>query len=163
MTEAYCNTMKVQMRSVNFHPSFVLDIANMETAEDALQLMFKYGTHYYKSATLGGKLTQVSVVDKTFESASTEDQLRQQSELSFGGAVSAPVFSASVSYTGSSDSDITEQSRSEYESSSSKSTVITHGGAPGAFAPESPSGYSAAPSTFGGMHFRILFSEKVLI
>jgi hypothetical protein len=150
LTEARCATMKAQLRGINFHPSFLAEVATISTAEGALLLLEKYGTHYYKSAVLGGKLSLVTVVDKQWETSTTSNFLQQHSELSFGAGVSSSAFSVDGSFSQTKDSEVSEESRQEYESASSRSTILTEGGSPGSFSPDSQDGFSSAPTTFGG-------------
>jgi hypothetical protein len=142
--------MKVEMNSVNFHPQFLAELAKVDTSEKALAMMEKYGTHFYKSAILGGKLSVMSVVDKSLEQQSGASHISQQSELSFRAGVSAPVLNVRGEFSASPEHSIDEASRDEFEQSSTRSSVITSGGAPASFAPGSDKSSSSTPSSFSG-------------
>eukprot|EP00029_Vermamoeba_vermiformis_P005898 TRINITY_DN2177_c0_g1_i2.p1 TRINITY_DN2177_c0_g1~~TRINITY_DN2177_c0_g1_i2.p1 ORF type:complete len:565 (-),score=41.60 TRINITY_DN2177_c0_g1_i2:843-2537(-) len=147
--EVICEASKVQQSSLNLHPIFLRDLSLVTNSSDILKLMNKYGTHYYKSATLGGRLRQVTVIDSQFTSKSNEREIKESSKLSLTGAVAGEAYGVKASLTGayasSKDSTITTEQQRDFESSSSRSRIITYGGPPGSFGPSS----SKAPSTFG--------------
>ena len=144
-TEVGCETSKVKMTKNTFHPSFLEDLAQARTSDDYLKLVKRYGTHYYKRATLGGKLKQITAMSKTLSKSKTEQEQSQSAQRSFGASISSPVFSVSGDYSDSSDSSVKGSDQQEFENQSSRSTVITYGGPPGSFGPST----SDAPSNFG--------------
>jgi hypothetical protein len=159
LTESQCNIMRVQMHSHNFHPQFLSDLSKVETASDAAEVIEKYGTHYYRSAVLGGKLSVMSVVDKKYEQNSESRHLAQQSELTFSAGVSAPVMSVKGEFSDSFEHEIDSTSRGEYEASSTRSSVLTFGGAPGSFGPSSET--TSSPSSYAGTQLLTPFKEAV--
>jgi hypothetical protein len=145
VTEVSCSTSKVQMNKITFHPQFLSELASASTIDDFVALINKYGTHYYKRATLGGKLKQVTTLEKSYFEKKSNSDIKAHTERSFGGSISSPVFRASGDYSDTSDSQTTSSSREEHEQNSYSSTVITYGGPPGSFGPIA----SDAPSNFG--------------
>ncbi|KYQ91948.1 hypothetical protein DLAC_07189 [Tieghemostelium lacteum] len=140
-TEVKCLSSKVELVKNTFHPVFLQDIGSANDALEMLPFLYKYGTYYLKSAVMGGKLTQVSVMDSSFESSTQSQELEQHSKLSFGGSIKAPMFKSSFDYKESNDYQVSFSSHTEYEQKSSRSTLITYGGAPASF---NPSGDSTA-------------------
>lgn len=149
VTEVTCETSKVQLSKFNLHPSFLEELSLVDTGADVLPLMKKYGTHFYNTATLGGRLRQVTVLDSSYESTQSEFEIQKSADISFAASVSGTLLSADASLSldlaGSLDSSTSSAQQSEYESSTSRSTVITYGGPPGSFGPTT----SEAPSNFG--------------
>ncbi|KYQ92323.1 hypothetical protein DLAC_06286 [Tieghemostelium lacteum] len=138
-TESKCLTSKVELVKNTFHPVFMQDIGSVNNETEMYEYLLKYGTYYYKTAIMGGKLTQVSVVDSSFESSSTSSEMEQHTKLSFGASVKAPMFNAKFDYAQSDDYQVSFSSQKEYESKSSRSTLITYGGAPASFNPSGDS------------------------
>jgi hypothetical protein len=146
-TEVSCLTSQVQLKKINFHPNFLKALASVHTTSDLYPIMKKYGTYYYKSASLGGKLTQVTTLSEELLDSKSSSEYSQSTQISFGASVSAPRYSASTNFDGSLDSTVSEEEQKTYESMSARSSVITQGGPPGSFGPD----YSSdAPTDFGG-------------
>eukprot|EP00029_Vermamoeba_vermiformis_P004855 TRINITY_DN1552_c0_g1_i1.p1 TRINITY_DN1552_c0_g1~~TRINITY_DN1552_c0_g1_i1.p1 ORF type:complete len:1041 (+),score=211.67 TRINITY_DN1552_c0_g1_i1:72-3125(+) len=144
-TELTCATSKIQMAKYTFHPAFLADLAKVNSTEGVVKMIDKYGTHFYDSATLGGRLRQITSVSSVFASSKTSSELEKHAQLSFGASVSSPIFSVSGDFYGSIDSTITTEQQQEFEEEATHSSVITYGGPPGSFGPSS----SDAPSNFG--------------
>lgn len=145
LTELMCATSKVQMNKYTFHPSFLQELSRVNSSDDILDMIDKYGTHFYQRAVLGGKLRQVTSVSKSHASSKTKTELESNAQRSFGASVTSPVFSVSGDYSDSIDSSISASDQQTFESASTHSTVLTYGGPPGSFGPSS----SEAPSNFG--------------
>ena len=105
-----------------------------------------FGTHYYTKADMGGKLTQISSMQDNYFFSQSSTETSNSMEMSFGASVSGygNAASASVSYATTQTDDTSQQS--EHESKTTKSSIITKGGAPGAFGPAEDN--NAAPSTW---------------
>lgn len=114
------------------------DLASVETVSNVTPLFRKYGTHYYKSATLGGKLKQITVLDGSYQNTKSEIELKQHAVVSLMSSISAP-------YGSSFSTNVAEASQNDYARKSVRSSIITYGGPPGAFGPSSPD----APTSFG--------------
>lgn len=101
--------------------------------DDCLAVVQKYGTHYYTRADMGGKLTQVSSIQESYFSSQSTVETSNAVQTSFGASVSGYGQSASgsVSYA-QTKTDNTDQ-QAEYESKTTKSSVIHKGRAPGSF------------------------------
>ncbi|KYR01390.1 hypothetical protein DLAC_01979 [Tieghemostelium lacteum] len=134
-TEVKCYSAKVELVKNTFHPIFLQDIGSANDAVEMLPFLEKYGTYYYKNAVMGGKLSQISIMDSSFESQTQSQELEQHSKISFSGSVKAPMFKANFDYKESNDYQVSFDSHNEYEQKSSRSTLITHGGAPASFNP----------------------------
>ncbi len=114
VTEAYCITSKAQLSKVSFHPTFLEDLSEVQNDADMFAILQKYGTHYYKSAALGGKLKQVVVVDSEFQQTKTSSELQESSQYSFYVGASVPIagivnLDASFRFAGSQSVDISEE------------------------------------------------------
>ena len=144
-TELSCATSKIQMAKYTFHPAFLTALSRLNSSADVVDMIEKYGSHFYSNAVLGGRLSQVTSVSSSFASSKTSSELEAHAKLSFGASVSSPIFSVSGGFSGSIDSSITTEQQEEFESSSTRSSVLTYGGPPGSFGPSS----SDAPSNFG--------------
>ena len=106
VTEASCITSKVQLAKNTFHPQFLEDLAAVENSVQMTRLIAKYGTHYYKSAALGGKLKQVVTVDSEYQQKRSSVELSESSQYSFYVGVSVPIagvvnLDSSFSFSGS--------------------------------------------------------------
>lgn len=92
-----------------------------------LGVIRKYGSHFYNKAALGGKLSQVTFVETTaFESMSSKD-IEENSQIHFAASVSAPIFSARVSTSYSSNVQQSEEKQEQFSKSTSRTSVITYG------------------------------------
>lgn len=69
------NLRWLTLLQVKFHPIFIKDVSQATTVDEMAVLVKKYGTHYYKSALMGGQLSQITVVDSSFESSSSSKEV----------------------------------------------------------------------------------------
>jgi hypothetical protein len=134
-TEAKCATTSIQLNYQDvssFHPEFIADLKNT-AVEDMLSIIDKYGTHYYRSVVMGGKLVQFSVTSEEYQSGSVKIELDAMAHAGFGGGAKLAKFSANanVDVTGSFKTAL--QKQYEFESNTTRSSIVTYGGAPGSF------------------------------
>lgn len=54
------------MSQYTFHPQFIQEVANAFDVPSMVKVIRKYGSHYYKSAKMGGKLVQVTAMDSSY-------------------------------------------------------------------------------------------------
>lgn len=107
-TSSSCITYKAQLRNISFSREFVRDLGYAirpdptDKSDNWVALVKKYGTNYYKSATVGGKLTMVTKIQKVhFFSKSKNDTMSQvQGSFSAGASGWGISGSASASYAG---------------------------------------------------------------
>ncbi|KAF2069657.1 hypothetical protein CYY_009026 [Polysphondylium violaceum] len=147
-TTLKCETSKVHMvEPFRFNNKFIQDITNTYTPEDQnydkhsntkeamKNVIKKYGSLYYKSATLGGKLEQITVVEHSFASSKSSSEIQRSMDMSFSVSASSKILpvSGSVSMSASMDSKTTKEQQSTYESNSDRSTMTVYGGKPGSF------------------------------
>jgi organic hydroperoxide reductase OsmC/OhrA len=144
--EAVCITSKVQMVKHTFHPVFLKDLSRVTSVTDMLPLLYKYGTHFYHRASLGGRLRQITSISKSMSNTKKSSEVSQHAAWSFSAAVSVPAFSASGNYAGSKDVTVTEDQQQEFEQESIRSSILTYGGAPGSFGPTTAAN---VPTDFG--------------
>eukprot|EP01132_Coremiostelium_polycephalum_P003337 gene3337-4183_t len=145
-TEAKCLISKIQMHKYTFNPNFIADMAKVNTKEDMEKLVNIYGSHYYKSATMGGKLTRVTIMDSSSESKFQSNEVKEQLKLGFSLSVSTPIGSVEGSYSQTLDQERSTESQEDFTKSSASSTILTYGGAPGAYGPSTT---AASISSFG--------------
>lgn len=146
LAEVDCITAKVQMAKYTFHPTFLKDLARATDTATMLPLLYKYGTHFYNRATLGGRLRQLTVVSKSMLKQKSSSEISQHVDWSFSASLAVPSFSADGSYSKTRDVSVTQEQQSEFESESIRSNVITYGGAPGSYGPNVD---TDAPTDFG--------------
>ncbi|KAF2075622.1 hypothetical protein CYY_003090 [Polysphondylium violaceum] len=144
VTELHCETSKIHLVEKKFHPKFIQDISTAFVDGDQVKsdkmmqnIIKKYGSLYYQSATLGGKLEITSVVSNSFTSRKSKNEVEKSIEASASVQFSASIFSASVSGSvsgsGSLDSSNSIEEQSDYETNSMRSTVKVYGGEPGSY------------------------------
>jgi len=157
-TELNCEVSKVHLVQHRFHPKFIQDIARSlkqsggvvddgTTDRNLENVIKKYGSLYYKSATLGGKLEIHTVTDHSYSRTKTSTEIENSIDMSASGQITSPVFSGSASASGSIDTKTEASDQQEFEKSSSRSTVIVSGGEPGSYGKDSPNSFATWAST----------------
>ncbi|GAM26034.1 hypothetical protein SAMD00019534_092090 [Acytostelium subglobosum LB1] len=144
-TSVICSSSSVQLTEFVFHPHFLEDLANAESDQDFDLLLIKYGTHIYHTAILGGQLKQITFTSKSTHSADEKSETTQQTSMAFSTAVTSPVLNVHGDYSSNTNSATSSDSMNSFAKSSSRSQIISKGGAPGSFGPSA----SSAPTTFG--------------
>ncbi|KYR02491.1 hypothetical protein DLAC_01335 [Tieghemostelium lacteum] len=139
-TDILCQSSKVHFSSYKFSQNFLKEISTANTVDQFKKLIEKYGSFYYKSATLGGSLTQLTVIKSNSGKSYSSEDIAKHTERSVEASVSSRVFSVSASYSDSLDSSIKGSEQSEFEKNSKRSTLVIRGGAAGSFAPGDISG-----------------------
>jgi len=138
--ESKCYTSKVDLISTSIlSREFAKSLVEMgNNVEKCKAVVAQYGTHYYKSASLGGSLRQIFTMSEESWFSQSEYETSKSAQSSFDASVSVgPLFSASVD-TETSESSTKKMSASEkFKKQSIKSSIITYGGAPGLFSPGS--------------------------
>eukprot|EP01132_Coremiostelium_polycephalum_P003336 gene3336-4182_t len=143
-SEVSCLTSKIEIIKNTFHPNFLKDIGGVGDVNDMVEILKKYGTYYFRTVTMGGRLTQITSMDYSFESDKTSSEIEESQKISFGMSIKAPMFSASGDFSESKDSQVTSEQQKTYENSTSRSSIITYGGAVGSFNP----GDDSAPAEY---------------
>lgn len=152
LASSSCLTSHVQLAKHSFHPQFLDALATLhneeeeEAIEKLVSIIGKYGTHYYKSASLGGRLEQITLVSTETFSKMDSSTLSEHASVSFSASVSGPFFSVGGGYGNTVDSTVSTEAQREYEKSTSRSQILTFGGASGSFG---PSISYDTPSSFG--------------
>eukprot|EP01132_Coremiostelium_polycephalum_P004960 gene4960-6177_t len=138
-----CSSFSVSLNSNRFQFSlnFLRDISNAQTVDNFYNLIKIYGTHYYDSATLGGNLEQVTIINESEIKAERKREIEEQTTKSMSAKVSSPKFSVQSTYRDSNSNKTNEESMQSYHDKTTKSTITTKGGAPGSYGP-SPSSES---------------------
>eukprot|EP01132_Coremiostelium_polycephalum_P009063 gene9063-11101_t len=142
-TKIICSTSTVTRNKIRFHSNFIKDLALVSEPGDMEKFIIKYGSLYYKSATLGGSLEVLVFVDSSKNVNQDKTANEKKAEISTSVRVSTPFGSGGPSYRGSQDSEITHEEQTSFETETSRSKVFTRGGKLGSFG----SDYSS-PSTF---------------
>jgi len=150
-TELKCEVSKVHMvEPYKFSAKFIEDVSKTYTPADKddssltseyltkeklKNVISNFGTIYYKSATLGGKLEQISVTSHTFASSKTSSEVEKSMDMSFSVQASSKILpvSGSVSMSGSMDSKTSQEQQSTFEANSARSTMTVYGGKPGSY------------------------------
>lgn len=110
-------------------------------------LLYKYGTHFYDYVSLGGKLKQIKLTEKSYANSKTSSELSKSAQWSFSASVTLGAFAPSADYSQTNEVDTTSEEQEEFENSSVSSQIITVGGAPGSFGPQDE--YTDVPTNFG--------------
>jgi len=138
-TDLYCKTsfVELDLDRVSLHPTLLDSLAKVKDVEDMVEIIKRYGTHHYKDAYLGGKLTQLTITKESTSDTSSDKSWTETSQSSMASSVSAPMFSVSASLSNSLDKSNSESTQESHTEQSTTSKLITYGGAPAAFSPAS--------------------------
>jgi hypothetical protein len=154
VTDTICYTTKVvnvdDPGNIHFSSQFIKRIADIESnrgTKTYVDLIKDFGSHYYKSASLGGRLRQISSIEKKkfFSLASSEVSSSLSTSLKAGASGYGYSARGSVDYSSSQSGSSSDQQ--EFEDNTSKTDIIASGGAPGSFGPPGSSDDSA-PNTY---------------
>ncbi|KAF2078627.1 hypothetical protein CYY_000127 [Polysphondylium violaceum] len=138
-TDLYCKTsfVELDLERVSLHPTLLDSLSKVRDVEDMVEVVKRYGTHHYKDAYLGGKLTQLTITKESTSDSSSDKSWTESSQSSMSSSVNAPVFSVSASLDNSLDKSNSESVQESHADSATTSRLLTYGGAPAAFSPAS--------------------------
>ncbi|KAF2070182.1 hypothetical protein CYY_008497 [Polysphondylium violaceum] len=144
-SDVYCKTsfVELDLDRISFNPNFLNDLNQVKGLEDMLILIQRYGTYFYKSSFLGGKLSQLTITRETNVENSSENSWEEKSQTSMSLSVKTPMFS--IDGGGIEESLDKKNKESTEDSETTESTtskVLTYGGIAAAFSPASD-GYSS--------------------
>ncbi|EGG15674.1 hypothetical protein DFA_10516 [Cavenderia fasciculata] len=133
-----CETTRVHITAENmtFHPNFVRDVAQADTIAKMELVVAKYGSLYLKSAVMGGSLTHITVVSHSSFEGKVSSDIAKNTQLSLSAKVSSPVLKVSANYKKGTDNSITNEQQNKFEDDSASTTIMTKGGPPGSFGPD---------------------------
>ncbi|KYR00012.1 hypothetical protein DLAC_03509 [Tieghemostelium lacteum] len=134
-TEIKCVSSKVHFNEYKFSQGFLKDVSKAVNVSTMVDVIRKYGSYYYKSATLGGTVAQLTVVKSSSMNDMESIDVTKHAEMSFQASLSARVFSVSAGYSNSIDSNVQESVQNDYVANTTRTTVISKGGPPGSFNP----------------------------
>jgi len=136
-TDIYCKATYVEMdlSRMRFHPNFLLDLSSVKDVGDMLTLIQRYGTHFYFSTFLGGKLSQITVTSEKNVEKEGEKSWTESSQDALSVSVTSPSFSVKGSYSKSLDKTNSATTQESNKKSSTTSKILTYGGVPAAFSP----------------------------
>ncbi|PRP80174.1 perforin-1-like [Planoprotostelium fungivorum] len=147
ITETSCITSRVRRNdNVSFSNEFINDLAiciNSNNASVWEDLIGKYGTHYYKEASLGGRLKMVSSVSREYYFSQSSLETNKELGGSFSAGASGAGWSAEASASYNEYQYDSYDEQSEFEGQTSKTSIISIGGAPGSYGPMGDSGSGA--------------------
>ncbi|EFA79399.1 hypothetical protein PPL_07817 [Heterostelium album PN500] len=148
VTQVNCTTTYIEMddQRIRFHPMFLKDLATIKQKSDLLKIFDKYGTYYYSSAYMGGKLVQISTTSESIDTDEKKSKWSIAAELKLGADVEIPGFEGGGSNRFNLGLSSDEETYSEIQRKSTYSSIITYGGPPAAFAPSD----SFVPPSFHG-------------
>ncbi|EGG16985.1 hypothetical protein DFA_07966 [Cavenderia fasciculata] len=137
--EVLCETTRVHIsaQNVTFHPNFVRDVGQADTIPKMELVVAKYGSLYIKSAVMGGSLTHVTVVSHSSFEGKLSSEISQNTQLSLSAKVSSPALKVNANYKKGTDNSISNDQQNKFEQDSASTTIITKGGPPGSFGPDS--------------------------
>jgi len=154
VTELNCETSKLHLVDHKFNPKFIQDLSNTYVEGDAAKsdknmknLIKKYGSLYYKSAVMGGKIEVITIVKNSFSSTISSKDVAKAMDMSVSAQVSYKVFSASASTTQSIDSKTSQQQQEDFEKNSERSKVHIIGGQPGSYGLNEPNAFATWAKT----------------
>ena len=141
VTSVSCETSVIKVSSTfsSFHPYFIQALYQADTPQDYFTLFAKYGTHYYRKAVLGGKLVQISSTSHSYTSSKSESEYNDRVQAGFSASAGGWGISASASGDYSQQEQGKRSEQAQYEENTSKSSIISYGGAPGSFGPSKDS------------------------
>ncbi|KAF2069098.1 hypothetical protein CYY_009582 [Polysphondylium violaceum] len=164
LTQLMCESSKVHvLEPFKFHPKFIKEFASAYDPDYSVSVtkmqhtIKTYGSMYYKSATLGGKLEQVSVVDSNYYRTRSSQDLEKAMDTSFSISASSKILPirASASMSSSRDSKTSQEQQNEFEIKSKRSTLSVYGGKPGSYGSDDVNALSTWANTVDMIPFPI--------
>ncbi|GAM28733.1 hypothetical protein SAMD00019534_119090 [Acytostelium subglobosum LB1] len=137
--------LNLDRQHIPWSSNFLIDISRAIYSKDFSDLVVKYGTHIYLTGRLGGNLKQITQITSSEVKEEDESSYSQQASRTLATAVTSPVFSANANYNSDTNEEVNEQSMKQFVSKTTRTSVITYGGAPGSYGP----GDDSTTSTFG--------------
>eukprot|EP01132_Coremiostelium_polycephalum_P001335 gene1335-1682_t len=135
VTNVDCTVSSIEMVEHTFHPEFIKGLKDCNSLEDFYLMIVKYGTHFYRNAVLGGRLSQVTATEDISTQKTSSREWQKSADRSFNLGLSYGALSGSVSYQNSLDSTVSAEQLEDHESKSFRSSIITYGGSLGAYGP----------------------------
>jgi len=130
-----CEISKIHVTEYSFSQEFLKEVSYPTTVDQMVKVIGRFGNTYYKSATMGGSLTQVTMIKDSYTKGRDQLETKKHIDYTMAASVSSPVFSVSAEYSKSDDVDFSSDSLTEFSSGTESTKVITKGGPPGAFSP----------------------------
>eukprot|EP01133_Synstelium_polycarpum_P001359 gene1359-1554_t len=87
-----CSSTFIEMdtSNINFALGFLHDLANLSIPEDMFGIFNTYGTYYYKSSMMGGKLTQLTSISESLSDSTKSSEYSASATAKFGTSVNEP-------------------------------------------------------------------------
>ncbi|KAF2074301.1 hypothetical protein CYY_004395 [Polysphondylium violaceum] len=149
-----CKMYKINMvEPYRWNPRFIQDIGNAYyehedaqyaknmTTENMIKVINNYGSGFYKSATLGGKLEQLTSIENSYLQKVSSYEIEKNNNYALAVSVSAGIFKGKASQRGSIDKSTSQAQMEEYIKNSKRSTLTVVGGAPGSYGEEEPNAF----------------------
>ncbi|KAF2078626.1 hypothetical protein CYY_000126 [Polysphondylium violaceum] len=154
VTELNCETSKIHLVDHRFSPKFIQDLSNtyidgnpIQSDKNMKNIIKKYGSLYYKSAVMGGKIEVITIVKNSFSSTQNSKSISKALDMSVSAQASYKVFSASASTTSSIDSKTDAIEQEEFEKNSERSKAHIIGGEPGSYGLNEPNAFATWAKT----------------
>ncbi|EFA79382.1 hypothetical protein PPL_07800 [Heterostelium album PN500] len=132
-TKFKCEIYKVHNNDPKFHPKFIQDISKVESVDDMMKYVKKYGIFYKETATLGGTLEQISKVSQVNFASRSSNSLDINLALSFAAQASGFGMKGGGNLAASLTASTSEAKQNGFEKTSSFSRIIVKGGSPGSY------------------------------
>ncbi|EGG21504.1 hypothetical protein DFA_01390 [Cavenderia fasciculata] len=141
-TEVKCIISKVHLVDQKLHPIFVRDISHAIDKPQMIQVVKKYGNLYYKSASLGGRLVQSTIVSEDYSSKTDSSEVSNSIDQSYGASINSPVLNVQVQTTKSTSSQVSSEQMKSFEENSLRTTISSFGGPAGIFSPDQDNSFA---------------------
>jgi len=133
--QVYRSRFRIPMKSLPdpsiFTKRFLNTINEVEEYWQCRDIVRRFGIKYLAEGVLGGTLTQLSVIDTYYLSTTDSSTIRRETAESFEATLKFGSFGFGGNDSDSDTSQTSTNSSNTYKTSSSHSSMITNGGAPG--------------------------------
>eukprot|EP01132_Coremiostelium_polycephalum_P011916 gene11916-14571_t len=143
VTELRCTTSVIQMSdNYSFHPLFLQALSKVVDIEDMINVISRFGTHFYKKSIMGGKLLQVTSSSSIGKDTKSQNDWKESSKRSFAVGIGSKFLGGSASATETQDSNLKTEENFNFQKDSKRTQIITYGGSLGAYGPSKFTGES---------------------